>query len=60
MGCSQFTLCINMLFVWTNIMKVFKYVIYYKSVFKTGHLTAVWTENVSKSMIELKSMYLTW
>ena len=56
MGCSQFTLCINMLFVWTNIMKVFKYVIYYKSVFKTGHLTAVWTENVSKYTIELKSV----
>ena len=40
-------------FIWTNILKVYKYILYFKSADKTGHLTAVWTENVSKYTIEL-------
>ena len=34
--------------------------VYEQKCAQTGHLTALWTENVSKHKTELKSVYLTW
>ena len=65
-------ICINMVFVWTNILKVYKlvakftnvekvywYVVKLTNVCKTCDLTAQWTENVSKYKIEQLSVSLT-
>ena len=67
------TFCINVVFVWTNILKVYKLVVKFTNVekvhsyvakltnvYKTWDLTAQWTENVSKYKIEQLSVYLTW
>ena len=46
-------ICINMVFVWTNILKAYKVVYKLTNVRKTWDLTAQWTEFVSKYKIEL-------